>query len=220
PLDRREIRSRASKCQSTGRDSSPCTVALEISIPPLDSAWQSGGRGLTIGTACILTRAAFGSRPTPWLPAHQSKEHSPVISILRQGVVAAALAAGLALIPAQYAAAQDKVVAIVNGKSITEAGVRLAEAEIGSDLGSLPEATKRRVRVEYLIEHQLFAEAAEGEQLGYSPELGGRMQYWRRRALSDTYVDKSVKEVVTEADAKRLYDQQVKLLKPEEEVKA
>ncbi len=143
-----------------------------------------------------------------------------MISIVRQGIMAAALAGSLLLSPTQYALAQDGVVAIVNGKTITEADVRLAEAEVGSDLGSLPEATKRRVLVEYLIENQLFAEAAEGDQLGSGPEFDGRMQYWRRRALRDTYFDKTVKEAVTEADAKRLYDEQVKLLKPEEEVKA
>ena len=43
--------------------------------------------------------------------------------------------------------------------------MRLAEAEIGSDLGSLPEATKRRVLVEFLIENQLFADAAESQKL-------------------------------------------------------
>lgn len=139
---------------------------------------------------------------------------------LKLGLAAAALAGGLALMPIHHAAAQDEVVATVNGKDITEADVRLAEAEIGSDLGSLPEATKRRVLVEFLIENQLFAEAAEGDQLGSSPDFDGRMQYWRRRALRDTYFDKSVKETVTEGDAKKLYDQQVKLLKPEQEVKA
>ena len=139
---------------------------------------------------------------------------------LRLGILAALLACGYAFTPLHAAAAEDQVVATVNGKTITEADVKLAEAEIGSDLGSLPEATKRRVLVEYLIENQLFAEAAEGDKLGSTPEFDGRMQYWRRRALRDTYFEKSVKESVTEADAKRLYDQQVKLLKPEEEVKA
>jgi len=143
-----------------------------------------------------------------------------VISKLRLGLVAAALAVGLAIVPGYQATAQDDVVAVVNGKKITEADVRLAEAEIGTDLGSLPDATKRRVLVEYLIENQLFAEAAEGEKLGSTPEFDGRMQYWRRRALRDTYFDKTVKGAVSEADAKELYDQQVKLLKPEEEVKA
>ena len=143
-----------------------------------------------------------------------------MISKLRLGILAAAMAGGLAFAHMPFAAAQDAVIATVNGKNITEADIKLAEAEIGSDLGSLPEATKRRVLVEYLIENQLFAEAAEGDKLASSPEFDGRMQYWRRRALRDTYFDKSVKSAVTEADAKALYDQQVKLLKPEEEVKA
>lgn len=143
-----------------------------------------------------------------------------MISKLRVGLLAAAIAGGFVYAPVPFAAAQEAVVATVNGKNITEADIRLAEAEIGSDLGSLPEATKRRVLVEYLIENQLFAEAAEGDKLASSAEFDGRMQYWRRRALRDTYFDKSVKSAVSEADAKRLYDQQVKLLKPEEEVKA
>jgi len=144
-----------------------------------------------------------------------------VISKMRLGLVATALAGGIAIVASGFqASAQDDVVAVVNGKKITEADVRFAESEIGSDLGSLPEATKRRVLVEYLIENQLFAEAAEGEKLASTPEFDGRMQYWRRRALRDTYFDAAVKNAVTEAQAKALYDQQIKLLKPEEEIKA
>ncbi len=142
-----------------------------------------------------------------------------MISKVRLGILAAALAGGLAFAPIHSSVA-DETVATVNGKTITEADIRLAEAEIGSDLGSLPEATKRRVLVEYLIENQLFAEAAEGDKLGSTPEFDGRMQYWRRRALRDAYFENSVKNAVSEADAKKLYDEQVKLLKPEEEVKA
>src|SRR5258708_37385419 len=103
------------------------------------------------------------------------------------------------------AMAQDQAVAKVNGKVITEADIALAEAEIGGDLGNLPDGTKRRVLVEYLIENQLFADAAEGAKLGSGSEFDGRMQYWRRRALRDTYFDKSVKGAVSEAEAKRYY---------------
>lgn len=133
---------------------------------------------------------------------------------LLAGVASAILLAG------PYALAEDKIVAKVNGKTITEADVKLAEAEIGSDLGSLPDATKRRVLIEFLIENQLFADAAEGAKLGSGPEFDGRMQYWRRRALRDTYFEKKVRDAVSEADAKRFYDEQVKLLKPEQELKA
>ena len=46
------------------------------------------------------------------------------------------------------------------------------------------------------------------------------MQYWRRRALRDAYFDKSVREAVSDADAKKFYDSQVGGVKPEEEVRA
>ena len=134
----------------------------------------------------------------------------------------AAFAAGLAVSVAAptTAYAQDKVVAKVNGKVITEADLKLADAEIGSELGNLPEATKRRVLVEFLIENQLFADAAEGQKLGSGKAYDERLQYWKRRALRDTFFDSSIKDGLGEAEAKKLYDSQVAQIKPEEELKA
>ena len=74
--------------------------------------------------------------------------------------------------------------------------------------------------VEFLIENQLFADAAEGQKLGAGAAFDERMQYWRRRALRDAYFDKSVKDAVNDADARKFYDSQVGALKPEEEVRA
>jgi len=142
-----------------------------------------------------------------------------VITTLRP-LVAAALLAGTAFVGASAALAQGAVVATVNGKQITENDVRLAEAEIGGDLGNLPEATKRRVLVEYLIENQLFAEAAEADKLCQGQGFDERMAYWRRRALRDSYFDKSVKGAVSDAEAKKFYDAQVSQMKPQEEVRA
>jgi len=116
--------------------------------------------------------------------------------------------------------AQDGVVAKVDGKTITEADMRLAETEIGSDLGSLPDGTKRRVLLEFLIENQLFADAAEKQKLSAGSSFDERMQYWRRRSLRDVYFDRSVKETISDAETKRYYDQQVGALKPEDEVRA
>lgn len=131
---------------------------------------------------------------------------------------AAVLAAGL--LGSLPAGAQDSVIAKVNGKTITESDMRLAEAEIGNDLGSLPPDQRRRVLLEYLIENQLFAEAAEGEKLASGAQFDERMQYWRRRALRDSYFERSVKNSVDDREARKLYDQQVSGLKPEEEVRA
>ena len=119
--------------------------------------------------------------------------------------------------------AQDKVVAKVNGKTLTESDLKYAEAEIGADIGNLPELTRRRVLIEYLIENQLFADAAETQKLASGTAFDQRLQYWRRRALRETYFDSSVKGSVSEAEARKLYDSQIAQIaqaKPEEELKA
>lgn len=118
------------------------------------------------------------------------------------------------------ASAEDKVVASVNGHSITEADLTLAEAEIGNELGNLPEATRRRVLVEFMIENQLYAEAAEAEKLGSGPDFDKRMAFWRQRALRDAYFEKTVKASIGEEAARAIYEDKVKQLKPEEEVQA
>lgn len=132
-----------------------------------------------------------------------------------------ALVVALAIVLGSLAAeAQDRVIAKVNGKAITDTDMKLAEAEIGTDLGSLPEATKRRVLLEFLIENQLFADAAEGQRLGSGQSFDERMQYWRRRALRDAYFDRSVRDAINDADARSYYAGQVGAMKPEEEVRA
>lgn len=131
-----------------------------------------------------------------------------------------ALVSVVSVMSGSMAMAQDQVVAKVNGKSITEADMRLADAEIGNELGTLPPEQRRRVLLEYLIENQLFAEAAEGEKLASGAQFDERMQYWRRRALRDSYFERSVKGTVDDREARKLYDQQVSGIKPEEEVRA
>ncbi len=68
-------------------------------------------------------------------------------------------------------AAGDKVIANVDGKPITEADMKLAEGEIGAELANLPPEVKRRALAEYLIDNQLFANAAEAAKLGDTPEF-------------------------------------------------
>ena len=131
-----------------------------------------------------------------------------------------AAAVALAVLGSLTAGAQEAPVAKVNGRIITEGDMKLAEAEIGSDLGTLPDATRRRVLLEFLIENQLFADAAESQRLGAGAGYDERMQYWRRRSLRDLYFDKSVRDAVNDADAKKFYETQAGAVKSEEEVRA
>jgi len=134
--------------------------------------------------------------------------------------IAFALAGTLSALAPVAAFAEDKVVATINGKQITAADLAVADSEIGADMGSIPDDQKRMSLVEFLIDNQLFAEAAEGKQLAQGPEFDSRLNYLKRRALRELYFDKVIKASVSEADARKLYDEQVKLLKPEEEVQA
>ncbi|HWV82870.1 MAG TPA: peptidylprolyl isomerase [Hyphomicrobiaceae bacterium] len=144
--------------------------------------------------------------------------------LMKAAVAAALLAAPLptAIHIAQTAKAQvqDKIVAKVNGKAITEADMQLAEAEIGNELGSIPPEARRRVILEYVIENQLFADAAEAAKLGSGAAFEERMNYWRRRALREYYFEAELKNSVSDADAKKFYDQQVGSAKAQEEVRA
>ena len=142
------------------------------------------------------------------------------MSRLTAAVAIAALAAVAGAGLVSPASAEEKVVAKVNGKVLTDADMRQAETEIGSELGSLPEQTRRRVLVEYLIETQLLADAAEGAKLNSGPAFDERLAYWKRRALREAFFETSVKGSINEADAKKYYEDQVKQLKPEEEVQA
>ncbi len=116
--------------------------------------------------------------------------------------------------------AEDKIVATINGKAITDADLAVADSEIGADMGTMPPIQKRMSLLEFLIDNQLFAEAAEAEKLGQGPDFETRLNYLKRRALREVYFDKVIKASVSDADARKVYDDQVKLMKPEEEVSA
>src|SRR2546429_5785498 len=150
------------------------------------------------------------AEPRPSGPGRNSTRTCNVSMTHRLSAAVAALFAALVILLCGLAAgAQERVIAKVNGKAITDTDMKLAEAEIGTDLGSLPEATKRRVLVEFLIENQLFADAAEGQKLGTGQSFDERMQYWRRRALRDAYFDRSVRDVISDVDARKFYENQV-----------
>ncbi len=113
-----------------------------------------------------------------------------------------------------------RLIAKVNGKTITEADLLLAEQEIGRDLGQLPPPTKRLALTEFLIESQLLADEAEKEKLGTGKDFEERLAYWRRRALRETYFEKKLRASISDAAAETFYKDQVKKIQPEEEVQA
>lgn len=128
--------------------------------------------------------------------------------------------AGPALTGPERALADDAVLAKLNGKEIRESDLALAEAEVGPEVHNMPAANRRRLLLEFLIEMQLFADAAEGEKLTSGPEYEKRLAYWNTRAKRDAFYEKSIKGSISDALAKGIYDDKVKMIPAEDEVDA
>lgn len=180
------------------------------------------GKVIDTPTMALISRPEHARRRYdcgPKLP-HPSLGASILKARLAQTIIALALATTVASPFTVPASAEDKTVATINGKPVTEADLAIAESEIGADMGTMPAAQKRMSLLEFLIDNQLFAEAAEGEKLGQGPEFEQRLAYLKRRALRELYFDKVIKTSVSDGDARKLYDEQVAKIKPEEEVQA
>jgi peptidyl-prolyl cis-trans isomerase C len=136
------------------------------------------------------------------------------------GLAIAALSAPVAAVAADPEATKTTIVAKVNGKAITEADMRFAEAELANDLANVPPEVKRRAVAEYLIDNMLFADAAVEAKLGDTPEFDEQMRYLRRRMLRQEYFEKVLKSKIDEAAAKKIYNAHVASQKPENEFAA
>jgi peptidyl-prolyl cis-trans isomerase C len=76
------------------------------------------------------------------------------------------------------------------------------------------------VLLDYLIETRLVADAAEKVKLADSKDFEARMKYHRIRALRDAYIETQIQDSVKDKEAKAVYDEKVKNLAPQEEVRA
>jgi len=129
------------------------------------------------------------------------------------------LAAAIACAPLA-AVADDAVVAKINGVDIKQSDLDFAASEVGAQLANFPPADRRRMLLQFVIENELMAEAATQAALESGPSFDDRLKYHRRRALRDAYYDKSVRNAVTEEEAKKIFDEKIAGLKPEEEIHA
>ncbi|MEM6499328.1 MAG: peptidylprolyl isomerase [Pseudomonadota bacterium] len=123
-------------------------------------------------------------------------------------------------LPGIAAAADGAIVAKVNGRAITEADMRLAEAEIASDLAQHPAAMRRRLIIEFLIQNELFAEAAVQQKVNSSAVFKTPTHYWDRRNLRDAFFNEKIRNQVSDAETRAFYDAQIKNFSGSEEVRA
>lgn len=129
------------------------------------------------------------------------------------------VAASVALVPLS-AAADDVVVALIDGVEIKQSDLDFAASEVGPRLGNYRPEDRKRVLLQYVIENELMAAAAEQAKLNDLDSFDARVKYHTRRALRDAYFDASITGGVTEADAKKIFETKMAGVKPEQEVHA
>ncbi len=116
--------------------------------------------------------------------------------------------------------AADPVVARVNGVDIKQSDLDFAASEVGPRLGGVRPEDRKRILLQFMIENELMAGAGEQEKLHEVDSFQKREAYHRRRALRDAYFDKNVTGGVGEADAKKVFEENIAKVKPAQEIKA
>ena len=114
----------------------------------------------------------------------------------------------------------SKVIARVNGATITEGDLAVAADDPALQLPNVPEAQKRDLLTGYLIDLKLGAKAAEAAEVGEGAEFARKLAYSRDKTLLDQYLEQEAKKAVTPEAARKLYDDTAKSVTPDQEVRA
>jgi peptidyl-prolyl cis-trans isomerase C len=128
-----------------------------------------------------------------------------------------------ALLLSAPALAQDatKPVARVDGQAITEDDVRIALDELASGLPKqMDDKQKRDYAIDYLIDLKIVAGQAAKEKLDGGDEFRKRLDQTRERLLMETILTREGDRAGTDEAARKFYEETVKTLKTEQEVKA
>ena len=113
-----------------------------------------------------------------------------------------------------------KVVATIEGMTITEADLMLAEGELGQQFAQLAPEMRRAAALSAIIEIRLLAAKAVEKAYDKDEDFQRRAQFLELRALHSELVDREVADKVTDAVVRARYDKQISETPPVNEIKA
>ncbi len=171
----------------------------------------------------VLRRAshAIPADLLAWHVPSRSKLESSLMTVLfpRAVLVCCGLVASSLLLPVGMAGAQqDKVIATINGKNITEADLASAATNLDPQFSQLPPEQRRAAALSALIEIRVLSAKAEADGLDKKPEFQSQMEFLRQRALHSALVQSEVAAKVTDDQIRARYDTQVAGTPPVNEV--
>lgn len=142
--------------------------------------------------------------------------------MLRTLLLSATAAVMLAGAPvAAWAADDAKVVAKVDGMPITEGDLAMAAEELAGQIP--PQATdaqKRDFLVSYVADTKLIARAARDAKIDKTPSFEKKAAWMREKVLLDEYMSAETKKAVTPEAMKKLYEESIKSVTPDQEARA
>lgn len=117
-------------------------------------------------------------------------------------------------------AQSDPIVAKVNGAEIHESDLASAEQDIGQNLPPLQPEAKRDYLIAYVSDMMLVAKAAEDKKLADTEDFKRKLALARSKLLMEALLQNEAKTAVTDAALRKVYDDAIKQIGEEKEVKA
>jgi peptidyl-prolyl cis-trans isomerase C len=114
----------------------------------------------------------------------------------------------------------DTVVAKINGVEIRQSDLALAEEDMGQELQQVPPDQRRDQLISYLADVIMVAQVAEQKKLGDNADFKRRLAFLRSKLLMGYGLQDEVKSAVTDEARRQVYDDAVKSMGGQEEVRA
>jgi peptidyl-prolyl cis-trans isomerase C len=155
----------------------------------------------------------------------------PRLAPPRRAVAFATIAALLLVLPIvsgcskdsakqETSSAPDPVVARVNGVDIKQSDLTLAEEDVGADVQAASPDAKREQLITYLADIILVTQAAEKKKLADDPDFKRRLAFLRNKLLMGYGLQDEAKGALTEEAMRQVYEEAVKSMGGQEEVRA
>ena len=139
------------------------------------------------------------------------------VPLLRAGAFAVMVSLACAL-PVR-AQTPDPVIAKINGVEVRQSDLAIAEEEAGQ-LPQMGPEQKRDYLVAFMTDMILVSQAAEAQKVGDTPEFKKKLAFARNKILMSGLLESTGKAALSEAAMRKVYDEAVKQVPDEQEVRA
>jgi peptidyl-prolyl cis-trans isomerase C len=118
------------------------------------------------------------------------------------------------------ASASDPVIARVNGVDIKQSDLALAEEDVGADMQAASPEAKREHLISYLADIIMVTQAADKKNVADNPDFKRRLAFLRNKLLMGYELQQEAKTALTDEALRQTYDEAVKSMSGQEEVRA